>query len=252
MLPTSPIVLSLLHYDNAKEHYKEEASPGYPLICVSPCERRHPEYTRAKHICKKEKINDRHQFTYGWEIAVPEEGDGGLSPFTKLSLSTVFGNTSSRVLDSMFFSSHFRIRCSMTPKTKRGQREFKSSPITISSSNSICKQTGSSLHGQNFRAKLSYMNESDADHPNSIHITMEIPHSDGMVPLISTLPLHNVQYLLTDKLYRAQYLCSNLLSTSALLNMEKSTIHYRSRPYQWDYNLREVNIIYISYKLKYI
>lgn len=43
-----------------------------------------------------------------------------------------------------------------------------------------------------------------------IHISVQIPHQDGMLPLISTLPLHNLHFLLSESIYRHQHVCSNL------------------------------------------
>lgn len=45
-----------------------------------------------------------------------------------------------------------------------------------------------------------------------IHISVQIPHQDGMLPLISTLPLHNLHFLLSESIYRHQHVCSNLVT----------------------------------------
>ena len=50
----------------------------------------------------------------------------------------------------------------------------------------------------------------------SIHISVQIPHQDGMLPLISTLPLHNLHLLLSESIYRQQHVCSNLLTLTEL------------------------------------
>lgn len=49
-----------------------------------------------------------------------------------------------------------------------------------------------------------------------IHISVQIPHQDGMLPLISTMPLHNLHFLLSESIYRHQHVCSNLVSTRDL------------------------------------
>lgn len=36
---------------------------------------------------------------------------------------------------------------------------------------------------------------------------------DGLLPLISTYPLHNIEYLLMQNIYRQQHVCSNLLQS---------------------------------------
>lgn len=45
---------------------------------------------------------------------------------------------------------------------------------------------------------------------------MQIPHQDGMLPLISTLPLHNLHFLLSESIYRHQHVCSNLVTARDL------------------------------------
>lgn len=49
-----------------------------------------------------------------------------------------------------------------------------------------------------------------------IHISVQIPHQDGMLPLISTMPLHNLHFLLSESIYRHQHVCSNLVTTRDL------------------------------------
>lgn len=49
-----------------------------------------------------------------------------------------------------------------------------------------------------------------------IHISVQIPHQDGMLPLISTLPLHNLHFLLSESIYRHQHVCSNLVTVRDL------------------------------------
>lgn len=50
----------------------------------------------------------------------------------------------------------------------------------------------------------------------SIHISVQIPHQDGMLPLVSTMPLHNLHFLLSESIYRQQHVCSNLVTLKDL------------------------------------
>lgn len=50
----------------------------------------------------------------------------------------------------------------------------------------------------------------------SIHISVQIPHQDGMLPLVSTMPLHNLHFLLSESIYRQQHVCSNLVTVKDL------------------------------------
>lgn len=49
-----------------------------------------------------------------------------------------------------------------------------------------------------------------------IHISVQIPHQDGMLPLVSTMPLHNLHFLLSESIYRQQHICSNLVTLKDL------------------------------------
>lgn len=55
-----------------------------------------------------------------------------------------------------------------------------------------------------------------------IHISVQIPHQDGMLPLISTLPLHNLHFLLSESIYRHQHVCSNLVTVRDLRGISGS------------------------------
>lgn len=52
-----------------------------------------------------------------------------------------------------------------------------------------------------------------------IHISVQIPHQDGMLPLISTMPLHNLHFLLSESIYRHQHVCSNLVTARDLRSL---------------------------------
>jgi hypothetical protein len=84
----------------------------------------------------------------------------------------------------------------------------------------------SGFQAQNFQANLKYLDSSHPDHPNSIHITVEVPHEDGLLPLVSTTQINNIgkkfpiflflkkllDFLLRDRLFRQQHVCSNMLT----------------------------------------
>lgn len=53
----------------------------------------------------------------------------------------------------------------------------------------------------------------------SIHISVQIPHQDGMLPLVSTMPLHNLHFLLSESIYRQQHVCSNLVTLKDLQDL---------------------------------
>ncbi|KAG7168269.1 Extracellular matrix protein FRAS1-like, partial [Homarus americanus] len=245
VLPAPPIVVSLLHFDNIEEHLGEPASPGYPLVCITPCDMKYPENTVTGEMCSEAGLNST-SIQYSWEVAVPADGDGSLTPFHSLTDGTLFANPHTKVLDSMFFARHFWVRCIAQPIKSDGVFgvPLRSKAISIGIQNGICQtplvpgQPGG-FQSQSFMATLSYINSTDESHPNTVKIYVEIPHQDGMVPVLSTLPIHNLRYLLTEQLYRVHHLCSNLDPSVGFLDESPLQSPLHPRPYQWDENLRE-------------
>ncbi|XP_064121126.1 extracellular matrix organizing protein FRAS1-like isoform X1 [Macrobrachium nipponense] len=245
VLPAPPIVVSLLHYDNVDEHVGEPASPGYPLVCVTPCDVRYPNSDATLAMCAEAGLNSS-SMQYSWEVAIPAEGDSVLTPFNSLTDNTIFASPHKKILDSMFFARHFRVRCIAQPVRSNGIHgiPLRSKPVLINSENGICQtplvpgQPGG-FQSQSFIASLSYVNSSDETHPNTVKIYIEIPHQDGMVPLVSTLPIHNLRYLLTEKLYRVHHMCSSLDEAAGFLDEPSQAYPPHPRPHQWDENLRE-------------
>ena len=191
VLPAPPLVTSLLYYKSLEEHLGEPVTGGYPLICVTPCDDNYPESDKTQEMCRESGINIT-TIKYSWEVAIPEDGDNGLTPFHSLNDDTLFASPHGKVLDSMFFARHFRVRCVAQPVKDNGEFgiPLRSKPITIGINNGICHtaivpgQPGG-YQGQSFLASLSYINASDIQHPNTIKIHVEIPHQDGMIPLVS-------------------------------------------------------------------
>lgn len=69
VLPSQPVVASLLHYDDAAATLDENPELGYPLVCISPCESRHPHYERTRILCEDKNMT----INYFWEVATPNE-----------------------------------------------------------------------------------------------------------------------------------------------------------------------------------
>ncbi|GFR80624.1 extracellular matrix protein FRAS1-like [Elysia marginata] len=99
---------------------------------------------------------------------------------------------------------------------------LRSLPVTVGHSNPICKAVSTtgkipnnlSYQAQSFLASLEYVKpaKADTEHSNMVHISVQIPHQDGMLPLVSTMPLHNLRLLLSEPIYRQQHVCSNLIT----------------------------------------
>ncbi|KAG3276368.1 Fraser extracellular matrix complex subunit 1 [Ictidomys tridecemlineatus] len=191
ILPAPPIVVTLADYDHVeevtKEGVKKAPSPGYPLVCVTPCDPHFPRYAVMKERCSEAGINQT-SVQFSWEVAAPTDGNGARSPFETITDNTPFTSVN-----------HMTIML--------------------------------------------------------IHISVQIPHQDGMLPLISTMPLHNLHFLLSESIYRHQHVCSNLVTTHDLKGISEAgfldDVVYDStalgpgydRPFQFDPSVREPKTI---------
>jgi extracelluar matrix protein FRAS1 len=241
VLPSQPVVVSLLHYDNASG--VEAAGPelGYPLVCVSPCENKHPLYEKTRLLCEDKNMT----INYYWEVATPNEWHPlRYNAFKRLSKATIFTEVEAKVLDPIYFAPNYKVRCCTQPVKPNGRQgvPIKSEPVNVDGTKGFCKKGAyledSIVGSHTFNANLKYVNATAQHNPNTVHIKIEIPHSDGMIPLISTQPLHNVQTLLTDHLYTGHHSCSNLLVDKSFLKLSSRRSNAAAWPYQLDANLR--------------
>ncbi|CAB3360847.1 Hypothetical predicted protein [Cloeon dipterum] len=246
VLPSQPVVVSLLNYDNASTALGSKPVAGYPVVCITPCEERHPHFQSTRILCEGKNMT----MQYFWEVAIPNEWHPlRYNPFKRLSKATIFTDVEGKVLDPVYFNTHFNVRCGVQPMKPNGRTgiPIKSQHVTIGSSQGICRRDeffeDTHIRSHVLNANLFYVNASAERHPNTVHIKIEIPHSDGMLPLISTQPLHNAQTLLTDPLYVRHHTCSNLLVDSTFLKQTGKLEHPTTWPYQLDESLRGHNTV---------
>ncbi|KAE8631113.1 hypothetical protein XENTR_v10001087 [Xenopus tropicalis] len=265
ILPSPPIVVSLADYEHVeevtKEGVKKSPSPGYPLVCVTPCDPHFPKYTVMKERCEDAGINQS-TILFSWEVATPTDSNGARSPFETITDTTPFTGVNHMVLDSIYFSRRFHVRCVAKAVDKAGHvgTPLRSNIVTIGTDSAICHTpvvagTARGFQAQSFIATLKYLDVKHKEHPNRIHISVQIPHQDGMLPLISTMPLHNLHFLLSESVYRHQHVCSNLVTVRDLRGISEAgfldEVTYDSiavgpgydRPYQFDPNVREPKTI---------
>ncbi|OXB58880.1 hypothetical protein ASZ78_012724 [Callipepla squamata] len=265
ILPAPPVVVTLADYDRVEEATKDGAkkspSPGYPLICVTPCDPHFPRFTVMKERCSEAGINQS-SIQFSWEVATPTDGNGARSPFETITDNTPFTSVNHKVLDSIYFSRRFHVRCVAKAVDKAGHvgTPLRSNAVTIGTDGAICHTpvvagTARGFQAQSFVATLKYLDVKHKEHPNRIHISVQIPHQDGMLPLISTLPLHNLHFLLSESIYRHQHVCSNLVTIRDLKGISEAgfldEVTYDSivlgpgydRPYQFDPTVREPKTI---------
>ncbi|CAG09631.1 unnamed protein product, partial [Tetraodon nigroviridis] len=226
ILPATPIVVSLADYDHVQEVTKEGSkklpSPGYPLVCVTPCDPHYPKYSVMKERCEEAGINQT-QVHFSWEVAAPTDTNGARSPFETVTDTTPYTSVNHMVLDSIYFSRRFHVRCVAQARDKAGRlgTPLRSNIATVGTEGSICHTpvttgTARGFQAQSFIATLKYLDVKHKEHPNRIHISVQIPHQDGMLPLVSTMPLHNLHFLLSESIYRQQHVCSNLVTLKEL------------------------------------
>ncbi|KAM3867993.1 extracellular matrix organizing protein FRAS1 [Diretmus argenteus] len=265
ILPAPPIVVSLSDYDHTQEVTKEGSkkmpSPGYPLVCVTPCDPHYPKYSVMKERCEEAGINQT-QVHFSWEVAAPTDSSGARSPFETVTDNTPYTSVNHMVLDSIYFSRRFHVRCVAQARDKSGHlgTPLRSNIATIGTEGSICHTpvttgTARGFQAQSFIATLKYLDVKHKEHPNRIHISVQIPHQDGMLPLVSTMPLHNLHFLLSESIYRQQHICSNLVTLKDLQGLSETgfldDVSYDSislgpgydRPYQFNPNVREAKSI---------
>lgn len=265
ILPAPPIVVSLTDYDHIEEvttvGLKKSPSPGYPLICVTPCDPHFPKYSVMKELCDEAGINQS-TVHFSWEVAAPTDSNGARSPFETITDNTPFTSVDQMVLDSIYFSRRFHVRCLAKVMDNSGHvgTPLRSNIVIIGTNNAICHTpvaagTARGFQAQSFIATLKYLDMKHKEHPNRIHISVQIPHQDGMLPLVSTLPLHNLHFLLSESVYRQQHVCSNLVTIKNLKGISESgfldhlAFDYISlepgydRPYQFTPTVREEKTI---------
>nr|XP_057925745.1 extracellular matrix protein FRAS1 isoform X1 [Doryrhamphus excisus] len=265
ILPSPPIVVSLADYDHVQEVTKEGSkktpSPGYPLVCVTPCDPHYPKYSVMKERCEEAGINQT-QVHFSWEVAAPTDTNGARSPFETVTDTTPYTSVNHMVLDGIYFSRRFHVRCVAQARDKAGHlgTPLRSNIATIGTEGSICHTpvttgTARGFQAQSFIATLKYLDVKHKEHPNRIHISVQIPHQDGMLPLVSTMPLHNLHFLLSESIYRQQHVCSNLVTLKDLQGLSETgfleDVSYDSislgpgydRPYQFDPAAREAKSI---------
>ena len=214
-------------------------------------------YSVTGPLCKTSGINES-SIQFHWEVAMPLDMDGSRPPFEQITGSTAFTAVDRKVLDSIYFRPQFQVRCVAQPQRDNGKLgvPLTSTAVTIGTHNGICHtpvKSGSpyGLHAQSFVATLQYVEPTDPDHPNTIHTSIKIPHQDGMLPLISTLPIHNLRFLLSESAYRQQHICSNFILPSELslvskygfLTPQSEASVLNDMPYQLDRSLRGNNTV---------
>ncbi|KAL0193101.1 hypothetical protein M9458_011397, partial [Cirrhinus mrigala] len=169
-------VVSLSDYDYVqevtKEGSKKSPSPGYPLVCVTPCDPHYPKYSVMRERCEEAGINQT-SVHFSWEVATPTDTSGARSPFETVTDNTPYTTVNHMVLDSIYFSRRFHVRCVAQARDKAGHlgTPLRSNIVTIGTEGSICHTpvttgTARGFQAQSFIATLKYLDVKHKEHPN--------------------------------------------------------------------------------------
>ncbi len=176
---------------------------------------------------------------YSWEASIPNKF-GVYSSYVKLTDNTIFSNVNESVLEEFYFRQKFRVRCTVQ-YSKSTNWVFKSDFVEINDKKSdvgkcsdiaidipTMDEMSSTLsdYTTNLKSntafqdavnvKAEYISEyADPQDSNEfiqfVKLSINLPHIKGMLPFISTTPLHNCRYLMTDSQYAQNHICSNFI-----------------------------------------
>ncbi|XP_071544014.1 FRAS1-related extracellular matrix protein 2-like [Panulirus ornatus] len=210
--PAPPAVVSLRDYDLAFS--APTPIPGYPLICITACNMKYPDFTKTGPICIKQRINDTLS-TFRWKVAAPSGFDGVTKDLRDVSSDTFFSSTHGITLDSVYFSTGSQVQCLARAYSidEDAGLELASKPVTVGKEGGLCAPRYEGTFGADpFTARLHYTGPKDPSHPSLVRVEVVIPHRDGMIPIISTRPLTNFELTLSrDSIRIGNHRCSNLL-----------------------------------------
>ncbi|XP_059401005.1 FRAS1-related extracellular matrix protein 2-like [Carassius carassius] len=245
--PSLPHVVSLLHYDDVRRT-KANAHPpaGYPIICVTACNHKYPDYDKTGSICISERINDT-LTRYRWLIGAPSGPNGVTSPLREADFETFFTSSKMITLDSIYFQAGSRVQCAARAVNSNGDEglELSSPIVSISMEEGMCQPRKLGTVGaEPFSAKLRYTGAEEPEYANLIKLAVTMPHIDGMLPVVSTHALSGFELTLSpDGTRVGNHRCSNLLDfnevstrhgflTKATRNIEsvRETLPYQYSP----------------------
>eukprot|EP00064_Thunnus_orientalis_P001377 superscaffoldBa00000093_g1380 len=139
--PSLPHVVSLLYYDDVTRTPDNLHPPaGYPVICVTACDTKYPDYDKTGSICVSEHINNT-LTRYRWLISAPAGPDGVTSPMREVDFDTFFTSSKMITLDSVYFQAGSRVQCAARAVNSNGDEglELSSPIVTVSQQEDISK-----------------------------------------------------------------------------------------------------------------
>ena len=204
------------------------------------CDPKYPRYAETGSVCSSQRINNR-LTQFRWQI-----GEG----LRDLTSDTFFTRTDQVTLDSVYLVPGARVRCVARAVSDRGELglESTSAQVNVSTQEGLCVSRNSHHVGsQQIEASISFTGATGNKFSNKIHIKVILPHTDGLIPLISTARLTNFKRMLRPGVLRvAKHKCSNLLDLNEIvtsLGFVTDSIKDREsmnagEPYQFSVELR--------------
>uniref|UniRef100_A0A3B4BU34 Calx-beta domain-containing protein n=1 Tax=Pygocentrus nattereri TaxID=42514 RepID=A0A3B4BU34_PYGNA len=220
--PAPPEIMSLLEFETDPNPYtvhvhadhRPHPPAGYPLVCLTACDRRHSQSSALGAVCVSEGLNSSVS-EFRWFVGGAEAGVGW--SLKELEEGVFMAPVRDRLLDGVYFGSGWRVQCAVRAVGLSGQRglEQYSSVTHISTEDGMCQSHTPGVVGvEPFSAKIRYTGSEDPAHPHLVSLTVSVPHTDGLLPLISTQPLSWSVALTADPSRVGIHRCSNLLQRS--------------------------------------
>ena len=159
------------------------------------CDPKYPRYAETGSICSSQRINNK-LTQFRWQIG--EE-------LRDLTSDTFFAKTDQVTLDSIYLVPGSRVRCVARAVNDRGELglESASAQVNISKQRGLCTPRDSDQVGsQQIEASISFTGATGNKDSNKVHIKVILPHTDGLIPLISTTRLANFKRILRPGVLR--------------------------------------------------
>ncbi|CAL1537799.1 unnamed protein product, partial [Lymnaea stagnalis] len=210
--PDLPLVMSLRDYDRP-ESADQKPIQGYPLVCVTPCNPKHPNYENSRPQCDGQGIDDTLTL-FRWRGTTLTQTGAVSTDVQDIEFSTFFTSTKSITLDSIYFAGGSKVQCGARAVNHEGDPglEQLSDLKTIHPESGICEpRSMDSINAEPFRAKIKYISHNNPKHPKKVKMTITIPHRDGMLPVFSPQPIIDFDGTLSkDGVKLTNQMCSNL------------------------------------------
>ncbi|KAL6483774.1 hypothetical protein MHYP_G00086460 [Metynnis hypsauchen] len=225
--PAPPEIMSLLEFETDPNphtvhvHADHQPHPpaGYPLVCLTACDRRHSQFSALEAVCVSEGLNSSVS-EFRWFVGGAEAGVG--RSLKELEEAVFMAPVRDRLLDGVYFGSGWRVQCAVRAVGLSGQRglEQYSTVTHISTEDGMCQSHTPGVVGvEPFSAKIHYTGSEDTAYPHLVSLTVSMPHTDGLLPLISTQPLSWSVALSADPSRVGIHRCSNLLQRSEITTL---------------------------------